>query len=159
MAKRLIEKKKQTDTIPVSTRPPNDNEKLLIAKFYESIAAQSEQLDKLGERLLTLQLAIPGLYATALKFVGGNNAMVIKDTAFYLTFLFWGLALLFTVIALTPKKWVVDSTILKQDPKKLSVALGIEDFFNETALYKRRWLISSSFIFFAGIVCAALTIG
>lgn len=159
MAKNAVKRKKQTENIPVSTRPLNDHEKLLITKFYESIAAQSEQLDKLGEKLLTLQLAIPGLYATALKLVSGDDAVVTTNNAFYLTFLFWGLALLVTVMALTPKKWKVDTTILKQDPEKLSTVLGIEDFFNETALYKRRRLILSSFLFFAGIVCAAFTIG
>jgi hypothetical protein len=159
MAKNGIQKKKRTENIPVSTRPLHDNEKLLMTKFYESIVAQSEQMDKLAEKLLTLQLAIPGLYATALKLVGGDNAVVTTNNAFYLTFLFWGLALAVTVNALTPQKWEVDTTIIKQDPEKLSTVLGIEDFFNETALYKRRRLILSSFLFFAGIVCATFTIG
>ncbi|MBL8046186.1 MAG: hypothetical protein JNL09_06580, partial [Anaerolineales bacterium] len=59
---------------PISTRPLNDNEKLLRTKYYESLAAQSDLMDKLAERLLPIQLAIPGLYATVLKLVGGDTA-------------------------------------------------------------------------------------
>lgn len=144
---------------PISTRPLNDNEKLLREKFYESIAAQSDLLDKLSERLLTLELAIPGLYATVLKLVSGDKATVAVNPAFYLTFAFWLLALALTLAALTPKKWKVDPSILKQDPKKFSEGLGIEDFFEQSAIYKRRLVIASSVLFFAGIVCAAYTIG
>ena len=59
---------------PIPTRPISDNEELLREKFYESIASQSETVDKLSEHLLTLELAIPGLYATALKLVGGEKS-------------------------------------------------------------------------------------
>ncbi len=60
---------------PTSTRPLNDNEKLLREKFHESIVAQSDLMDKLSERLLTLELAIPGLYATALKLISGDKPL------------------------------------------------------------------------------------
>ena len=143
---------------PLSTRPLNENEKLLREKFYESIVAQSELLDKLSERLLTLELAIPGLYATALKLMRGDKAVVTVNFAVYVTFVCWLLALIFTLVALTPKKWKVDPSILKQDPKKFDQALGIEDFFEQSALYKRRLMIASSLFFFAGIVSAIFTI-
>jgi len=139
---------------PISTRPLNDNEKLLRGKFYESIAAQSDLLDKLSERLLTLELAIPGLYATALKLIRGDKATVSLNAAFYVTFGCWLFALILTLAALTPKKWMVDPDILKQDPQKFSEGLGIEDFFEQSAIYKRRLVIASSVLFFAGIVGA-----
>jgi hypothetical protein len=143
---------------PISTRPLNENEKLLREKFYESLAAQSDLMDKLAERLLTLELAIPGLYAAVLKLVSGDKATVIVNAAFYVTFACWILALILTLLALTPKKWTVDTSILKQDPKKFSEALGIEDFFNQSALHKRRLIVASSLLFFAGIFSAAFTI-
>jgi uncharacterized membrane protein YfcA len=144
---------------PISTRPLSDNEKLMREKFYESIVAQSDLMDKLSERLLTLELAIPGLYATALKLMRGDKATVTINAALYITFACWLLALVFTLMALTPKKWKVDPSILKQDPKKFEQALGIEDFFEQSALYKRRLVIASSVFFFAGIFSAIFTIG
>jgi len=143
---------------PISTRPLSDNEKSLRDKFYENIAAQSDLMDKLCEHLLTLELAIPGLYATVLKLVSGEKATVIVNPAFYITFACWLVALGLTLFALIPKKWTVDSTILKQDPKKFSEGLGIEDFFEQSAMYKRRLVVASSVLFFAGIVSAAFTI-
>ena len=137
----------------------HDNEKLLREKFHESIAAQSDLMDKLSERLLTLELAIPGLYAAALKLVRGADATVAYTSALYVTFACWLLALVLILVALTPRKWVVDPSVLKQDPEKFSEGLGIEDFFEQSALYKRRLIIASSVLFFAGIVSAVFTVG
>jgi hypothetical protein len=143
---------------PISTRPLSDNEKLLRDKFYASITSQSDLMDKLSERLLTMELAIPGLYATALKLLRGTGATLTGGAGLYVTFAFWLLALILTLTALTPRKWVVDPAVLKQDPKKFSGGLGIEDFFQQSAIYKRRLVVASSVLFFAGIVSAALTL-
>ena len=144
---------------PISTRPLSDNEKMMREKFYASIVAQSDLMDKLSERLLTLELAIPGLYATAVKLIKVDKATVAVNPALYLTFGCWLLALILTLIALTPKKWVVDPTILKQDPQRISEGLGIEDFFEKSAIYKRRLVTASSVLFFAGIFGAIFTLG
>jgi hypothetical protein len=152
-------KRKPMANKPISTRPLNDNEKLLREKFYESIVSQSDLMDKLSERLLTLELAIPGLYATALKLMRGDKAIMTVNIMLYATFAFWLLALIFTLMALTPKKWKVDPSNLKQDPKKFEQALGIEDFFEQSALYKRRLMIASSMFFFVGIFSAIFTMG
>lgn len=143
---------------PIMTRPVNENENLLRKKFYESMAAQSDLMDKLGEKLITLELAIPGIYAAVLKLMRGDKATVTINAALYLTFICWLLALALTLLALTPKKWRVDTNVLKQDPKKYSEGLGIEDFFEQSARYKRGWLSVSSILFFAGVVCAAFTL-
>ena len=144
---------------PISTHPVTDNDKLLREKFYLSITKQSDLMDKLSAQLLTLELAIPGLYATVVKLTGGDKATVLVNPAFYITFACWLLALIITFVALTPRKWIVDPTILKQDPQKFSEALGIEDFFNDSAKYKRRLIIASGLLFFVGTFSAALTIG
>lgn len=146
------------DETPIATRPPSSDEKLLQAKFIESIAAQSEQMDKLGRQLITLELAIPGLYATALKLTAGEKAIVGLTPAFYITFGCWLLALLLTLISLIPRKWTVDPGIMKQDPKVKTETLGIEDFFNASAQYKRRLFIAASLFFFVGVVSAALSV-
>ncbi len=143
---------------PIQTIPVSEEDKLLRAKYYESVAAQSDLMDKLSEHLLTLELAIPGLYATVLKLVGGDGAKVIVNPAFYITLVLWLVALGLTLLALIPRKWKVNPDILKQDAKKLAKELGIQDFFEQSAAYKRRLLIASSLLFFAGIVSAAFTI-
>lgn len=144
---------------PISMRPINENEKLLRTKFYESIVAQSDLMDKLAERLLTLELAIPGVYATALKLIRGDKATVGVDWLLVLVFACWASALAMTLIALMPKDWKVDIRVLKQDPQKFSdEGLGIEDFFNQSARDKRGWLTASSVVFFAGILSAVFTL-
>lgn len=144
---------------PIPTRPISENEALLRTKFYESIAAQSDLMDKMSERLLTLELAIPGIYAAILKLVGGDQAVVTQNVWFYLAFGMWALALISTLIALIPRKWEVDTALLQQDPKSTSKILGIEDFFYQVAKFKRILIILSSLFFFAGTFCIVFTIG
>jgi hypothetical protein len=144
---------------PILVRPMAEDEKFLREKFYASIASQGDLIDKVGERLLTLELAIPGLYAAALKLVAGDKATVKVNAALYITFAFWLLALALTLGALIPKKWVVNPSVLRQDPARMAEdGLGIEDFFEKTAQYKRALLITSSVLFFAGIFSAVFTI-
>src|SRR5215208_4313938 len=130
---------------PISTRPLSEDEKLLRQKFYEHITGQSDLIDKVGERLLTLELAIPGVYTAVLKLVGGDKAPVPVNTVFYITFACWLLALALTLAAIMPKKWAVNPSFLRQDPDRMvEEGLGIEDFFEKSAQYKRRLLITSS---------------
>jgi len=143
---------------PLSTRPLTADEKILQEKFAASIADQSELMDNLGKQLLTLELAIPGLYATALTLVRGDKATLAAGPLIGITFGCWLLSLLVTLLSLTPRKYVVDRTILRQDPASDSEELGIEDFFHRAARYKRRLLIAASLLFFCGVICAAQTI-
>lgn len=144
---------------PISIRPLTENEKLLREKLYVHITTQSDLIDKLSERLLTLELAIPSLYASVLKLVAGDKAIVTVNTAFYITFAFWLLALALTLAALIPKRWKVDPNVLRQDPIRMSKeGLGIEDYFEKSAQYKRGLLIASSVLFFAGVFSAAFTV-
>lgn len=146
----------KNESIP--TRPLTDHEKLMREKFSESIVAQSGLVDELSKQLFTLELAIPGLFATVVKLVGGDKTIIIVNAAFMITVGCWLIALLLTLIAMIPKKWVVDPSILKQDPQKMSEALGIEDFFEKSAQYKRRLVIASSLLFFAGIFSAIFVV-
>ncbi len=144
---------------PIPALPVNENQNILRKKFYEHIAAQSDLMDKLAERLLTLELGIPGLFATVLKLTRGDAATLTINLALNLAFGLWLLALILTLAALTPKKWTIDVDVLRQDPGKFSEGLGIEDYFEQSALYKRRLLIASSILFFAGIFSASFTLG
>lgn len=143
----------------IPARPLDENENTLRKKFYESLAAQSDQMDKLAERLLTLELGIPGLFVTVLNLTRGNNATLPINAALNLAFAFWLAALILTLVALIPRKWHVNPALMKQDPKKFSEGLGIEDYFTLSALHKRRLLLASSLLFFAGIFSAIFTLG
>ena len=144
---------------PIPTRPVNEHEKVLRQKFYEAIAAQGEAMDKLAERLLMLELAIPGLYATALRITFGRDAKLAIGPGLYLTCAFWLVALLLTLLAIMPKTYRVDTKLLKQDSAKMTESLGLEDFFTESARYKRRLLIFASVAFFGGTLAAIFTMG
>ena len=143
---------------PIPTRPPSGTEKLLKEKFAESIAGQCEHMDKLGRQLITLELAIPGLYATVLKLTSGGKATLSTSPGLYIAFACWFIALLFTLTSLIPRRWKVNRNIMKQDPSIETQELGIEDFFHKTAQYKRSLLISASLLFFVGVYSAALTV-
>jgi hypothetical protein len=143
---------------PISTRPPTSSEKLLRDKFTEQYVAQNERMDKLAQQLITLELAIPGLYATVLKLVQGDKATLAVNGWLYFTFACWFLALLLTLVSLVPRYWRVDPSILKQDPTGNTGPLGLEDFFFKSAQYKRRLLLPAILIFWLGIVSAAFVL-
>jgi len=140
------------------TRPPTSSETTLRDKFAESIAGQSDLMDKLGQQLITLELAIPGLYATVLKFTRGDAATATRNQWLYLAFGCWFLALVLTLASLVPRHWRVDPDILRQDPAQKSDVLGLEDFFYQSARYKCWWLIPACLFFLLGVLCAALLV-
>ena len=140
---------------PIAARPVSPAATLLREKFYEQFAAQSEQMDKLARQLITLELAIPGLYATVLKLIQGKDAVVPADGWLYFTFICWFLALLLTLVSLVPRRWQVDPTVVKGNAASREPVMGLEDFFVRSALYKRRLLIPAIFLFWLGILGAA----
>lgn len=141
---------------PIPTRPPTESESLLKQKFTETLVNQVDLMDKLGQQLITLELAIPGVYATVLKLVSGEDATMSRPWALFATFGCWFLALALTLCSLFPKEWQVNTSVLKQAPH--SNELGLEDFFYKVAQRKLRFLIPACICFFAGIVFAAWTI-
>jgi hypothetical protein len=143
---------------PLTTRPPDTYEKKIREKYAESFANQSDLMDKLAQQLLTLELAIPGLYATVLKLIRGDQATVPVNNMLYVTFALWIAALGLTLIALIPREWKVDPQIMERDPKSTTGELGIKDFFAKSARYKRNLLIVATLLFFSGITLAALTV-
>ncbi len=145
-------------TEAIKTRPPTTHETKLKEKYAESIAAQSDLMDKLAQQLLTLELAIPGLYATVLKLISGDKATLPVNARLSAAFGLWLLALVLTLIALIPKAYTVDPALLERDPQAKDKALGIKDFFTQSARYKRNFLLPAAALFFLGIVCAAMTV-
>jgi hypothetical protein len=155
----LIQEQAMDEDVEIlPTRPVNSAEKVLREKFAESFAGQAEQMDKLGQQLITLELAIPGLYATVLKLTEGETATLSVDGWFIFTFGFWLAALTLTLIALVPRNWHVDPTILKPDPSGKTKTVDLETFFRKSAQYKRRLLIPAIVLFWLGILGAAIIV-
>lgn len=143
---------------PIPAHPVSPSSTKLREKFDEQYAAQSEQMDKLAGQLITLELAVPGLYATVLKLTQGEKATLAVDGWLYFTFGCWFLALLLTLISLIPRRWRVDPTVVKGDQASREPVMGLEDFFFQSARYKRRLLIPAILLFWLGIIGAAVLV-
>lgn len=142
-----------SDELIVDGRSPNDNdiENLYLTKYVEAIAAQSELMDKLGYQLITLELAIPGLYAAVLKLTEGDQATVAVNGWFMATFGFWLVALVLTLWAVLPRFYRVDTEIIDGGTAK---SIGIKQFFNESAKFKRQRIVAAIACFWLGIISA-----
>lgn len=115
-------------------------------------------MDELARQLITLELAVPGIYAAVLKLVAEDKATVPVDIWVYLAFACWGLALALALASLIPRKRPVDMSRLFADDGEGEGPLSIEGYFRESALDKRRLLLPSCVLFFVGICGAILTV-
>ena len=141
-----------------SFAPPKGDEELEKG-FAAIVVEQPKLLDELGKQLVTLTLAIPGLFATILKLTSGDNAVLQLRPLVFLAFFCWFVALILSLWSLMPRKWDVDRQIVRrQKPAAKDQALSIEEFFLKSALYKRWLLIAASLFCFIGISLAAFSI-
>ncbi len=142
-----------TQAIPKSDSQLQDG---LIKEVIE----QPTRMDELAKQLITLELAVPGAYVTALKLIHGEDTKLGGiDPVLWFTFGCWLVALLLTLFSLLPRKWEVDRKLFRRTrPAAKGEALSIEEFFTRTASYKRWLLIYACILFFFGILAAALSI-
>jgi len=143
---------------PIRTVPVSRPDQLLRDKLIEDIAGQSARMDDLARQLITLDLAVPGLYATALKLVAGISGTVTPGIWLVAAFACWGLALALALISLVPRRHSVDMGRLFADDGDGDGPLSIEGYFRSSALHKRRVLLPSCGLFFIGVCCAAVTV-
>jgi hypothetical protein len=143
----------------VYSAPPSKSDEELEKGFVTAIIDQPKLLDELAKQLVTLNLAIPGLYATALKLIGGDDAVVNSAIMIGGAFFCWFVALALSLFSLIPRKWKVDQSILRRNVEvRKGDALSIEEFFRASARYKRLLLIAASLLCFVGICFACLTL-
>jgi hypothetical protein len=138
----------------IAGQPYDPGEHVLAERFFERMADQSQQMDELARQMIAVELAVPGLYASILALTRGQSATLPAGPLLWLTFGCWFIALAVTFVAFFPRKYRVDPTILRGDPDGDSETLGLEDFFNRSAAYKRRLLAVAALIFWAGIAAA-----
>ena len=128
----------------VKGRPLNADETYIREKYLEGISKQPELMDSVAKQLLTLELAIPGLYVSILKLVGGKDNTLTLSDDIYLVFAFWLMALICTVGALFPRHYTVDPNNHTQ----------IRESFYRAASYKFIWLGASITAFVCGLIFA-----
>jgi hypothetical protein len=102
-------------------------------------------MDRLAQALLTVELAIPGLYATSLKLVSGKESLTLT-TPLGIAFACWFVALVGCLYVLIPKRYPVNPEELRNSEQ------SIENFFHRSARHKWRWLLASIVCFIAGII-------
>ena len=141
------------------TRPPPPTDDLLRQKFDEDIVNQAQRLDDIAKLLISVELAVPGLYATALKLVSGGNAALAVGPAVYGALFFWFVAPLLTLLALLPRRYEVDRNITRRTPpNEFAEPLSIEAYFKKTTRYKYQHIVLSCICFFIGTSAAVCSI-
>lgn len=149
-----------TDT-PRPTQPPSKTDSLLRQKYEEAYINQSELMDKLAQQLITLNLAVPGLYASVLTLVYGGEATLTQNWWLYAVFGCWFISLILTLVAIFPQEWQVDTSRLEGDPDGKPApdgSISIREFFRESAALKRSLLVPAAVLLSIGIFGAALIV-
>ena len=135
---------------------PSKGDEELEKGLAMAVVEQPKLLDKLGRQMVTLCLAIPGLFATALKLTGGDDAVLPTNCLVFWAFGCWLVALLLSLASLVPVTRKVDRQVMRRaQPAAKGQVLSIEEFFTKSAIYKRRLLIAAALFCFAGIALAA----
>jgi hypothetical protein len=149
----------------IQAKPVSPETKLLREAYWADKTGQADLMDSLAKELIRLELAIPGIYATILKFLSGGDATAdnSQPNRLYAIFGLWGLSLILSFLSLYPLWWQVDTAKIKgkagERPKigawLKHKSLSLEDYFFVVARYKRWLLALSALSFFAGLFFAA----
>ena len=140
--------------IVYASRPVAPGERVLAERFFERLADQSKQMDDLARQMITVELAVPGLYASILALLRGQDATLPAGWPVAVTFACWLAALAVTFLALFPRPYRVDPTVLRRDSAATDGPLGLEEFFALSAQRKRALLVIAAALFWLGIAAA-----
>jgi hypothetical protein len=128
--------------------PLSKIDETLLVKFAEDVAAQATRLDELAKQLITLCIAVPGIYAAVLKLVVGKDTVMPGEHWVFWAFLTWLLALFFSIASLLPERQTVDPDSLTE----------IQDYFYKTARCKYWFICVACLCSFSGIALAVFSI-
>jgi hypothetical protein len=143
---------------PLDGKPlSKPGDQALLDAYYQEPIKQAERFVDLSKELFKLELAIPGIYAAALRLVGGEQS--VSRIGVLIAFAFWTFALILTLRAIFPRKYeVLENVVRSVRPTLGQGSLSIEEYFQRSMLDKRRLLLGSIPLFFAGIVAAVLAV-
>ncbi|NTV66734.1 MAG: hypothetical protein HGB06_03460 [Chlorobaculum sp.] len=138
---------------------PSTADEELEKGLVAAMIGQPKLLDELAKQMVTLCLAIPGLFATVLKLTGGDEAVLPVSCLVFWAFGCWLVALLLSLASLVPVTRKVDRQVVRRaQPATKGQSLSIEEFFTQSAKYKRRLLVAAALLCFAGIALAAASV-
>ena len=138
----------QEDNKTYQSKPLTPIEQKLQEKFAEEVANQATLMDSMGKQLLSLELAMVGIYATVLKLISGESATLETGWSVGIAFLFWFMSVVATVLAIFPEEYKVDSSKMDE----------IKAYFHKSARKKAKMLIVSIALFFTGIGVAVFSL-
>jgi hypothetical protein len=103
------------------------------------VVEQPKLLDELGKQMVTLCLAIPGLFATVLKLTDGDDTVLPANRLVFWAFGCRLVPLVLNLASLVPvTRKVARQVPRRAQPAAKGQAMGIEEFFTNSARYKRR---------------------
>ncbi len=138
----------QEDNKTYQSKPLTPIEQKLQEKFAEEVANQATLMDSMGKQLLSLELAMVGIYATVLKLISGESATLETGWSVGIAFLLWFMSVVATVLAIFPEEYKVDSSKMDE----------IKAYFHKSARKKAKMLIVSISLFFTGIGVAVFSL-
>lgn len=141
-----------------STSAPTPLDQALQRQVIDDFTQQNQLLSDSAKTLLSLQIAIPTLFAALLKMQAGKDAILNLDTvssSFFViaAFLFWLLGLYLSLNALNPKRYYVDPHLLQTPADNKQQALDIYSFYQASTNHKHHCIFWSSFSAIAGLFC------
>lgn len=146
-------------TQPAEQMPEGD--KFLVQQYEREIVTQVERLDDIAKQLLALGLAIPGLFATLLKLVAGDDGALPVNGFLYGAFFFWFVALFAVLNALLPRQYLVNPRTIRRSAASADcnkTPLSIEEFYLCSARYKWRATGLAATAFLIGVALAAASV-
>ena len=135
------------------SRPLSPAGRILRERFFEGLADQSQPLDELARQMITVTLAVPGIYAAVLALLRGQSATLPAGRPLIVSFGCWLAALALSFAALFPRRYQVDTTVLRGE-SAAGDALSLEAFFHRAARRKYWLLVAAAVAFTAGVVVA-----
>jgi len=124
-------------------------DEVMMESFAKEIVGQNTLMDSIGKQLITMELAIPAIYATGLKLISGKNGVISDDgyTLLMIGFGFWFVSLICSFVAIFPKKYTIDKSSITE----------IEEFYSKSARHKAKYLSWGGILFFFGIISTMLS--
>lgn len=133
---------------PESTAPLPKVDETLLECFAKDVAAQAARMDDLAKQLITLSIAVPGIFGATLKLVSGDKAITGQPLSLKVAFAFWLASLALSLWSLRPNKYEIDPESLTE----------INNYFSESAAQKLFLLSCACICCFFGISLAVFSI-
>jgi hypothetical protein len=142
---------------PLTGKPVSPAEQALLDAYYQEPVKQADRFVDLARELLKLELAIPGIYAAALRLVSREQSA--NPNWVFIAFSLWLIALVLTLCALFPRRYqVLEQAIRHVRPDHGKGPLSIKEYFQKSARVKRLLLLWAVPLFFCGIIAAVLAV-